>query len=184
MANNFTELTFTEEVKNEQEKFGSRQAYERMESRGAFRNQITFQEELFIAARDGFYMSSIGKDDWPYVQFRGGPTGFLKLIGDNLFGYADFKGNGQYISSGNLKNNDKTMLFFMDYPNKKRLKLWARAEVFYADENPELLEKVLMPDYKAKVERIITYKVEAFDWNCPQHITPRYTEDEFNELLS
>jgi uncharacterized protein len=183
MADHFIELAFSETVRKEQEKFGSRQAYERMEGRGEFRNKLTFQEELFIDGRDSFYMSSVGKDGWPYVQYRGGPAGFLKVIGDNLLGYADFKGNGQYISSGNLKDSDKTVLFFMDYANKQRLKVWARAQVYYADEKPELLEKLTMPDYKAKIERIFTFKVEAFDWNCPKYITQRYTEEEFRELL-
>ena len=184
MAKSFTELTFTDSVRKEQEKFGSRPAYERMEKKTSFRNKIGFQEELFIAARDSFYMSSVGKDGWPYVQFRGGPPGFLKILGENLLAYADFKGNGQYISSGNLKDSDKVMLFFMDYPNKKRLKVWARAEVFYADEKPELLSKLIIPEYKATIERVITYKVEAFDWNCPQHITPRYTENEYRDLMT
>jgi uncharacterized protein len=184
MANNFTELAFSEEVIREQEKFGSKAAYERMAGRGEFRNKITFQEELFMASRDSFYMSSVGKDGWPYVQHRGGPIGFLKVIGDNLLGFADFKGNGQYISAGNLKKDDKTVLFLMDYPKQQRLKIWARTSVFYAEDKPELLEKLQSPDYKAKIERVFTFQVEAFDWNCPKYITPRYTEDEFRKLLS
>ena len=124
MADNFTELAFSDLVKKEQEHFGTRQSYEKMEGRGEFRNKLTFQEELFIAARDSYYMASIGKDDWPYVQYRGGPVGFLKVLGENLLGYADFKGNGQFISAGYLKGSDKTLLFFMDYPNRRRIWTW------------------------------------------------------------
>ncbi len=178
MTDNFTELAFTESVKAQQEKYGTRAAYSRMERGGKFRNQITWQEQKHIHDRDGFYLSSVGENGWPYMQFRGGPKGFLKVIGDNTLAFADFRGNGQYISTGNFNDNNKTMLFLMDYPNKKRLKIWAEAEVLDPTEHPELAEKLIMPDYDAKVERIIVFKVHAFDWNCPQHITPRYTQEE------
>ncbi len=111
----------------------------------------------------------------------GRSKGFLKVIGDNTLAFADFRGNGQYISTGNFIDNNKTMLFLMDYPNKTRLKIWAETEVLDPAEHPELAEQMTPPDYEATVERIIVFKVHAFDWNCPQHITPRYTQEEVKE---
>lgn len=178
MTDNFTELAFTDSVKSQQEKYGTRTAYARMEKGGKFRNQLTWQEQGYIKKRDSFYLASVGENGWPYMQFRGGPQGFLKVVGDNTLAFADFRGNGQYISTGNFGDNKKTMLFLMDYPNKQRLKIWAEAEVLDPKEHPELAEQVVLPDYEAKVERIIVFKVQAFDWNCPQHITPRYTQEE------
>lgn len=183
MTDNFTELAFTDSVKAQQEKYGTRTAYARMEKGGKFRNQLTWQEQAFIKSRDSFYLSSVGENGWPYMQFRGGPNGFLKVTGDNNLAFADFRGNGQYISTGNFTDNKKTMLFLMDYPNKKRLKIWAEAEVLDAADHPELTQQLTMPDYEATVERIIVFKVHAFDWNCPQHITPRYTEEEIERGL-
>ena len=178
MTDNFAELAFTESVRAQQEKYGTRKAYARMEQGGAFRNQLTWQENKYIKERDSFYLSSVGENGWPYIQFRGGPRGFLKVIGDNTLAFADFRGNGQYISTGNVNANKKTILFLMDYVNRQRLKIWANAEVLDPVNHPELAEQVIFPEYEAKVERIITFKVHAFDWNCPQHITPRYTEEE------
>ncbi|MCH6580269.1 MAG: pyridoxamine 5'-phosphate oxidase family protein [Nitrospinae bacterium] len=178
MTDNFTELAFTDSVKTLQEKYGTRTAYSRMERGGKFRNQLTWQEKKHIADRDGFYLASVGENGWPYMQFRGGPKGFLKVIDDHTLAFADFRGNGQYISTGNFIDNNKTMLFLMDYPNKRRLKIWAEAEVLDAADHPELAQQLIMPDYEAIVERIIVFKVHAFDWNCPQHITPRYSEEE------
>jgi len=178
MTDNFTELAFTASVKAQQEKYGTRTAYSRMERGGAFRNQLTWQEQSHIEDRDGFYLASVGTNGWPYMQFRGGPKGFLKVIDDATLAYADFRGNGQYISTGNFIDNNKTMLFLMDYPNKRRLKIWAEAEVLDAADDPELARQLVMPGYDATVERIIVFKVQAFDWNCPQHITPRFTEEE------
>jgi hypothetical protein len=181
MTDNFTELAFTESVKAQQEKYGTRAAYSRMERGGKFRNQLTWQEKKHIADRDGFYLSSVGENGWPYMQFRGGPKGFLKAIDDHTLAFADFRGNGQYISTGNFIDNNKTMLFLMDYPNKRRLKIWAEAEVLDAADHPELAQQLIMPDYEAIVERIIVFKVHAFDWNCPQHIIPRYTQEEVKD---
>jgi predicted pyridoxine 5'-phosphate oxidase superfamily flavin-nucleotide-binding protein len=178
MTENFTELAFTESVKAQQEKYGSRAAYSRMEQGGEFRNKLTWQERGFIEARDSFYMSSVGENGWPYMQFRGGPKGFLKALDDNTLAYADFRGNGQYISTGNFNTNNRTVLFFMDYTKQQRLKVWAETKVIEAADDPELLKQLSDPGYKAKIERIILFKVHAFDWNCPQHITPRYTKEE------
>ncbi len=182
MTDNFTELAFTDSVKAQQEKYGTRAAYSRMERGGKFRNQLTWQENSFIKTRDSFYIFSVGKNGWPYMQFRGGPKGFLKAIDDHTLAFADFRGNGQYITTGNFNDNNKTVLFLMDYPNKKRLKIWAESEVLDPADHPELAEQLVQPNYEATVERIIVFKVQAFDWNCPQHITRRYTESEFAEL--
>ena len=149
-----------------------------MERGGEFRNRLTWQEQSHIENRDGFYLASVGTNGWPYMQFRGGPKGFLKVIDDHTLAYADFRGNGQYISAGNFQDNQKTMLFLMDYPNKRRLKIWATAEVLDPADRPELARQLVIPSYDARVERILIFKVEAFDWNCPQHITPRFTAAE------
>jgi len=178
MTENFTELAFTESVTAQQEKYGTRTAYSRMEQGGEFRNQLTWQEQGYISERDSFYLASVGTNGWPYMQFRGGPKGFLKVIDANTLAYADFRGNGQYISTGNFQDNQKTMLFLMDYSNKRRLKIWATAAVLDPADRPELARQVVMPGYDATVERILIFKVQAFDWNCPQHITPRFTEVE------
>ena len=184
MTDNFTELAFTESVKAQQEKYGTRTAYARMEKGGKFRNQLTWQEQAYIKGRDSFYVSSVGENGWPYIQFRGGPKGFLKVTGDNTLAFADFRGNGQYISTGNFNANKKTVLFLMDYTKKQRLKVWAEAEVLDPADHPDLAEQLVMPDYEAAVERIIVFKVQAFDWNCPQHITPRYTQEEIGDSIS
>ncbi len=126
-------------------------------------------------------MATVGENGWPYVQFRGGPKGFLKVIDKTTLGYADFRGNMQYISVGNMNSSRKASLFFMDYPAQKRLKIWAESEVIDAGQNVELLQNLQMPDYEAHIERLIIFRVQAYDWNCPQHITPRYTTDEIAE---
>jgi len=184
MTENFTELAFSESVKTQQEKYGTRAAYERMERGGAFRNRLTWQERAFIAGRDGFYLASAGESGWPYVQFRGGPQGFLNVLDDNTLAFADFRGNGQYISSGNLRAGGKAVLFLMDYARQKRLKIWAEAEVLDAANEPETARRVTPSGYGARVERVFVFKVLAFDWNCPQHITPRFTRKEIDAGLA
>ncbi len=182
MAKNYAEIAFTPAVKLEQEKHGSRRQYERMEQleRGT---GLSFAEADFIGSRDSFYIASNGENGYPYVQFRGGPPGFLKVLDSKTLGYADFPGNLQYVSVGNFKTNEKAALILMDYPNRRRLKLYARAEIRDAGEDLELINKLTMSGYEAKIERAILLHVEAFDWNCPQHITPRYTMTEIDEML-
>lgn len=185
MAQHFMEFAFTDSVKQVQEQYGTRAPYQKMEEKKTFRNQLTWQEISYLGSRDFFYMSSAGENGWPYMQYRGGPRGFLKVVDENTLAYADFRGNGQYISAGNFNATKKTVLFLMDYTKQQRLKIWAEAEVLHAAEHPELLKKVDNQNYEADVERIIVFKVYAFDWNCPQHITPRYTLEEIeNEKLS
>ena len=181
MAKNFAEIAFTESVKAQQEKYGSRRSYARMEAM-ARGNEITESEAEFIADRDGFYLSTVGESGVPYVQFRGGPKGFLKVLDAKTLAYADFRGNMQYVSVGNLTRNDKAALILMDYARRQRLKIYARIEIVEAKDNPELIAQLQDPNYDAQVERAMLLHVEAFDWNCPQHITPRYTIEEIREL--
>ena len=177
MNQNFTKFAFTDSVKEVQEQFGSRKSYARMETSGD-RYVLTSKEISFIQSRDSFYMATVGDNGWPYVQYRGGPKGFLKVIDPTTLGYADFRGNMQYISVGNMHASRKASLFFMDYPSQKRLKMWAESEVIDTEQDAELLQHLKMPGYKAHIERLIIFRIQAFDWNCPQHITPRYTTEE------
>lgn len=183
MAKNFAEIAFTESVKAQQEKYGSRRQYARMEQieRGT---QFSDAEIDFIEARDGFYLATVGEEGQPYIQFRGGPPGFLKVLDEKTLGYADFRGNLQYISVGNLQQNNRAALFLMDYAHQARLKIFVTIEVIEAKENPELTAKLTMPDYQAKIERAMILHLEAFDWNCPQHITPRYTIEEIRKIVA
>lgn len=180
---NYAEIAFTGGVKKEQEKYSSRQQYERMEklSRGT---EFSFSEADFIETRDSFYMATVGENGYPYVQFRGGPTGFLRVLDPKTLGYADFRGNRQYISVGNLRENKKAALILMDYPNRRRLKIYATIDVLDEKDAPELIERLAITGYTAKVERALVLHLEAFDWNCPQHIAPRYTMDELEPMLT
>jgi predicted pyridoxine 5'-phosphate oxidase superfamily flavin-nucleotide-binding protein len=180
MNRNFTKFAFTKSVKEAQEQYGSRKSYARMEESGD-RYVLTEQEVSFIASRDSFYMATVGENGWPYVQFRGGPKGFLKILDSTTLGIADFRGNRQYISVGNINSSKKASLFLIDYPSKQRLKIWAEAEVLETNEYPELLVKLSLPDYEEVIERLIVFKVQAYDWNCQQHITPRFTEEEIKQ---
>lgn len=181
MNQNFTQFAFTDSVKKVQEYYGTRQSYTRMETSGD-RFNLTQNEISFIQSRDSFYMGTVGENGWPYVQFRGGPKGFLKVINETTIAYVDFRGNGQYISTGNISTSNKTSLFLMDYPSRQRLKIWAEASIIDANKDDELLKQLKMEGYKARFERIVMFKVQAYDWNCPQHITPRYTKDEFSQM--
>ena len=182
MANKFYEIMFTPSVKTAQEHYGSRQHYAKSEGEATEFAGLSEFEEEFISRRDGFYLATVGENDYPYIQFRGGAHGFLKVLDAKTLGYADFRGNLQYISVGNLSKNNRAALFFMDYANQRRLKILARIEVKDAKDAPELIEKLRVPDYKAKIERAMILHVEAFDWNCPQHITPRFTMEEIRAI--
>ena len=184
MSHKFFDLTFTESVKQAQEKYGSRRSYARSEGGKPDFYGLGDAEQDFIEQRDGFYMATVNNEGQPYLQFRGGAQGFLKVLDDKTLGFADFRGNMQYISIGNLQENKKAALFLMDYPNQTRLKILANVEVIDAKDAPEIIEKLTVPDYKAKNERAMILHVEAFDWNCPQHITQRYTMDEIKQMLA
>lgn len=183
MAHNFGSLVFTPVVKALQEKYGSRRQYARMEEGGSSPDRLGPEETRFIAERDTFYMATIGSSGWPYIQHRGGPKGFLKVIDDHTVAFDDFRGNKQYISTGNIATNDRVALIMVDYPHQARLKILGRAEIFEGDLAKEWVERLRDRGYHAVVERAYVIKVEAFDWNCQQHITPRYTEEEIREVL-
>lgn len=182
MPHHFAEIAFTPTVKKVQEEFGSRSSYARMEDvPAAVNHRLTGAEAGFIAARDSFYMATVSETGWPYIQHRGGPTGFVRVLDESTIGFADFRGNRQYISVGNLMTDDRVSLLFMDYPNKTRLKLLGHARFIGLDDQDEL-SRLEMPDYRARVERGVVIKVEGFDWNCPQHITERYSPDEISAV--
>ncbi len=182
MANNFASIAFTPAVKALQEKYGSRVSYDRMEKRmvidGLSQNEINF-----IAQRDSLYMASIGESGFPYIQHRGGPKGFLKVIDSKTLGFIDFSGNKQYITTGNLATNNKVSIIMVDYPNQARLKIYAKAEIVELNKRQDLLNTLTLSDYAYKPERMMMLTIEAYDWNCPQHITPRYTVEEIEEAL-
>ena len=183
MPNKFWEIAFSSSVKDVQEQQGSRKHYAKFEDSNVTNTILGDQEIDFIEQRDGFYMATVGENLQPYIQFRGGQRGFLKVLDEKTLGFADFRGNLQYISIGNLRKNNKVALFLMDYANRRRLKIFAESEIKQAAEAPELIEKLKEKDYKAKIERAIIFHLEAFDWNCPQHITPRYTMDEIKTIF-
>lgn len=178
MPHHFADIAFTPTVKKVQEELGSRSSYARMEGvTDAVNHQLTEAEAGFIAARNSLYMATVSETGWPYIQHRGGPTGFVRVLDESTIGFADFRGNRQYVSVGNLMTEDRVSLFFMDYPNKTRLKLFGRARIIGLDDQA-VLSRLEMPDYRARIERGFVITVEGFDWNCPQHITPRYTPEE------
>jgi uncharacterized protein len=183
MAHKFAEIMFTDGVKTVQERYRTRVQNERFSSLGGPNDVFGEREATFIQARDSFYLATVSETGWPYVQFRGGPRGFLRVIDGKTLGYADFRGNTQYISMGNLTRNDRVALFFMDYPRRTRLKLLGHARFEDVTSNPELASRLEVPTYRARVERAVLITLEAFDWNCPQHITPRYTKEEIDALL-
>jgi predicted pyridoxine 5'-phosphate oxidase superfamily flavin-nucleotide-binding protein len=146
-------------------------------------DRFTDAEAAFIAARDSFYLASVSETGWPYVQHRGGPPGFLKVLDDRTLAFADFRGNRQYISLGNVAADDRVALILMDYPHRARLKILAHIEMRGLEEDPELAALLTLPGYKAKPERAFLLRLEAFDWNCPQHITPRFTAEEVGQSV-
>jgi len=183
MGRAFAEIAFTPSVRAAQLRYGSRRLNEAHESAGERRDEIGEFEREFIETRDSFYQATVSETGWPYVQFRGGPPGFLKVIDPKTIAFADFRGNVQYLSVGNINADGRIALILMDYPNRSRLKIWGRARIVHESEDPALLAALKMPDYRARVERAIVIAVEAFDWNCPQHITPRFTEAEVQKII-
>ncbi len=181
MGHKFAEITFTPNVRELQEAHGSRERYAAMEQGEDVNHELSIREATFIQARDSFYMASVTETGWPYVQHRGGPVGFMRVLDQNTLGFADFRGNRQFVSTGNFVHDDRVSLFFMDYPNRVRLKLLGRVQIVGLEEE-ETLAKLELDDYRARVDRGFLIRVEAYDWNCPQHITPRYTEAEMEAL--
>jgi hypothetical protein len=184
MGRRFAELAFTPLVKEQQQQHGSRHLYERVEQSRDLGDKLGPFEQEFVQERDGFYLASVTETGWPYIQYRGGEKGFLHVLDERTLGFADLRGNKQYISVGNLQHDDRVALFFMDYPRQSRLKILGRAKVHEGDaEARKLIETLRVPQEKTPAERAMLIHVEAFDWNCPQHITPRYTEEELKKIL-
>ncbi len=183
MAHKFAEIAFTPVVRAIQVEEGSRTGYSRMDGGDDYNHRLGSREAIFITASDSFYMASVGETGWPYVQHRGGPAGFMKVLDECTIGFADYAGNRQYVSTGNFRSDNRVALFFMDYPNRRRLKMLGRVRTVELDE-PELLARLEDNDYPAQIERGFIIEVEAFDWNCPQHITPRFTEAQVEGQLT
>ena len=177
MSYGFLDIAVTPSVRAAQAEMGADRIWENFNGHREF-DRFTENEIEFIASRDSFYMASVSETGWPYMQHRGGPPGFLKIVDDKTLAFADYRGNRQYISTGNFAANDRACLFLMDYPRRARLKIYAHVEKLALDADPALTELVTDADYKAKLERIFRLRIETFDWNCQQHITPRFTEQE------
>lgn len=185
MVKAFAELAFTETVRALQEAEGSARMYDRVLTKDAARDDTLGPDERrFIALRDGFYQATVSGTGWPYVQFRGGPCGFLKVLDDTTLAYADFRGNRQYVSAGNLGDEDRIAMILVDYPNSARIKVLGRARLVEAADDPELIERVQDKNYTARVERAVVISVAAFDWNCPQHLPVRLTMEELQPILA
>lgn len=184
MARNYRHTLFSDAVKALQERHGSRAAYLKMDmGADGTPDALTAKELNYIALRDSFYMASVNGDGWPYMQHRGGPAGFLRHIDGNRIGFADYRGNKQYISTANLAGNDRVSLFLMDYPNKDRLKLVGHAHSVELADDPELVTSLMPDGYRAVPERAFLIDVIGWEWNCSQHITPRFTEAEISAAI-
>jgi len=177
MSHAYHDIAFTDAVKTLQSARGSRDSYARFEAGPVRGDALGPREAAFIAARDSFYMASTSETGWPYMQHRGGPVGFVRVLDAQTLGFADFAGNKQYVSLGNLGHDDRVSLFFMDYPNRTRLKMFGHASVIDPSET-DTLASLAVPGYPARVERGVRIRVAGLDWNCPQHITPRYSAAE------
>jgi hypothetical protein len=176
-----SDIAFTPSVKSIQEQMGSRQQYARMEERGGWQNVITQDLADFVAERDSLYLATASAEGRPYIQHRGGPKGFLKVLDDQTFAFADYAGNRQYITLGNLAENVQAFLFLMDYATQTRIKIWGTAEVIKDD--PDLLRQLTDSQYKGKPERVIRFRVEAWDANCRQHIPMKYSQEDVDSIV-
>jgi uncharacterized protein len=180
----FGSIAFTSAVRAEQERHGSRSQYARIAGRTPEKEGLGPTEQQFVSEVDGFYMASVSESGWPYVQYRGGLTGFLRVLDDHTLGFADFRGNRQYISVGNLKHGSRVALILMDYARQIRMKLLGTVEIHEGPTATALIESLRMDEDKSLVERAFVIRVEAFDWNCQQHITPRFTEAQVREATT
>jgi len=184
MSRAFADISFTPSVKAAQSLYGSRDANMGFELAEDPRHTLTEPEMAFISGRDSMYMATVSETNWPYVQHRGGPTGFIRVLDERTIGFADFKGNRQYISVGNINAEARISLILMDYPNRRRLKLWGHARIVHESESPEVIAALEDPTYRARIERGIVIRIEAIEWNCPQHIMPRFTEQEVEHFIA
>jgi uncharacterized protein len=187
VRNRFFDLAFTPSVQAEQARRGSRKAYAaaaaEVENDPAA-DTLSEDEIGFIAGRDSFYLASVSETGWPYVQHRGGPAGFVRALDDKTIGWAEFVGNRQYVSIGNAAADDRVAMIMVDYPRRRRLKLLGRMRVFDTQKRPDLAERLAVPGYRARIERFVVVTIEAFDWNCPQHITPRLVLAEVESAIA
>ncbi|HEX3506692.1 MAG TPA: pyridoxamine 5'-phosphate oxidase family protein [Xanthobacteraceae bacterium] len=183
MAHAYFDIAYTPSVRAAQAANGSRDFWTNFKGKKE-NDRFTAAEAEFIATRDSFYMASVSETGWPYVQHRGGPQGFLRVIDDKTLAFPDFRGNRQYISVGNVAANDRVALFLMDYPHQRRLKIYAHIEAKDLAADPTLAEQLTTPGYPAKIERAFVLHLKGFSWNCPQHITPRFTETEIDAALT
>jgi predicted pyridoxine 5'-phosphate oxidase superfamily flavin-nucleotide-binding protein len=182
MAAKFMQMALTPAVQAAQDRYFGRH---HVMAGAPERDALTDEEAAFVAARDSFYLATTNADGWPYNQHRGGPAGFLKALSPNLLGFADFKGNRQLLSTGNLDGDDRVALFLMDYPRRERLKILGHARVLDAREHRDLADQLSpTPELRDRIERLFLVDVVSFDWNCPQYITPRYTEAEIAESIA
>lgn len=177
MAYGFLDILSTPGVQAAQAANGSREMWEAFDGDRAS-GRLTEAEAAFVQARDSFYMATVSQSGWPYIQHRGGPAGFLKVLDETTLGFADLRGNRQYISLGNVASDDRAALFLMDYPNRRRLKILAHVSIRDLAAEPALAARLATPGARGRPERAFILTLEAFDWNCPQHITPRFTADE------
>lgn len=185
MTNRYHETAFTPAVRRLQERAGSRGAYADPDGKRPPNDRFGPREAQFIAERDGFYLATVSEAGWPYVQFRGGPTGFARVLDEGTLGWADFRGNQQFVSAGNASAGDgRASLILMDYPNRRRLKLFGHLSFTDAEEAPDLLARLAVPGYRAKADRAAVLRLVGFDWNCPQHIPQRFTLDELGDALA
>ena len=189
MLHKYLEIATTPAVRRARERHGGAARYAAVDGTDGtdgptVNDRIGPAEAAFIAARDGFYIASVSETGWPYVQYRGGPPGFLRVLDPGTLGFADFRGNRQQITTGNVGGNDRVSLFLMDYANRRRLKLFGRVSVTDAADAPDVLARLQDAGYRARVERVVLVRVAGFDWNCPQHITPRFTDAELAPMLA
>ena len=180
---NYSALAFSDGIRAIQERMGSRNTYERVQKM-SFVDGLTAVETGFIADMDSFYIASSGENEYPYIQHRGGPKGFIRVIDAQTIGIVDFSGNRQYISVGNITNNPKVSLILVSYPLRARLKIYAEAEIVSISDNPELFDLLKPEDYKFRPERMLVFHIKAYDWNCPQHITPRYSPADIEQITN
>jgi uncharacterized protein len=180
---NYSALAFSDGIRAIQERMGSRNTYERVQKM-SFVDGLTAVETGFIADMDSFYIASFGENEYPYIQHRGGPKGFIRVIDAQTIGIVDFSGNRQYISVGNITNNPKVSLILVSYPLRARLKIYAEAEIVSISDNPELFDLLKPEDYKFRPERMLVFHIKAYDWNCPQHITPRYSPADIEQITN
>ena len=187
MRHRFFDLAFTPTVQAEQARRGSRAGYAALSARrsdGATTDVLEEQEFAFIAERDSFYLATVSETGWPYVQHRGGPVGFVRRVDERTIGWAEYAGNRQYVSAGNAVADDRVAMIFVDYPHQERLKVLGHMRVSDAADRPDLARLLAIEHYEARIERFALVTVEAFDWNCPQHITPRFTVEEIDKLVA